>query len=184
MKKNVFTLLLFILIAGAATAQTEQGNWLVGGNLNLNTASNNTQFDVTPMAGYFFANNLAAGLNLNVDLTKFGTAKTTAWGLGPFVRYYFGTANVRPLLDGSFDYTSRKTKVTSVDASSTSNAMDYFLGGGVAAFINRNVAIEGLAGYSHTKIRHSGEDAGSGGFNLRIGFQVYLSSGQMSSVTK
>jgi hypothetical protein len=184
MKKNAFTLLLFILIAGAASAQTERGNWLVGGNLDLNTVSNATRFNISPMVGYFFVDNFAAGGNLNFDLAKYGDSKVTTWGIGPFVRYYFGTGNVRPLLDGDLNFTSNKTKLTSTETSSTSNGMNYFLGGGVAAFINRNVSIEGLAGYSHTKIRHSGEDNGSGGFNLRIGFQVYLSSGQASTIGK
>jgi len=177
MKKKVVSFLAFVLVAGVATAQTESGNWLIGGDLELNTSKNNTVVNISPMAGYFFANNFAGGGNLTFDLTKFGDAKVTTFGIGPFLRYYFGTTNIKPLVHGSFDYTSTKAE------DETFNGMNYFLAGGLAAFINRNVAIEGLAGYSHTKIRHSGEDAGSGGFRLKIGFQVYLSGMQMAKAT-
>ena len=46
-------------------------------------------------------------------------------------------------------------------------------------FINENVSIELLAGYSHTKYK---DFEGSGGFNLGIGFQVYLSKKQVDDM--
>jgi hypothetical protein len=175
MKKSVFTLLVFFVIAISASAQTEEGNWMVGGNLELNTAKTNTTIVFSPMLGYFFANNFAAGAMVDLDYMKRGDSKTTTWGFGPFARYYFGTMNIRPLIHGQWSYISTKT-------TSVSNGSEFFVAGGLAAFINRNVAIEGLAGYDYTKLRHSG--TGSGGFKMKIGFQVYINRGTVQEMTR
>ena len=179
MKKNVFTLLAILLMAGSVSAQTEEGGWLVGGNFNLNTSSNNTSFGFSPSAGYFFANNFAAGAMFDYGYSKVVNTKSTSLSIGPFARYYFGNGDARPLIHGQYGYVSRKTEDNLT--SSTANGGNYFIAGGLAGFINRNVSIEGLAGYSHTKFRHS--VGGTGGFALKIGFQVYLSGSQMSKVT-
>ena len=176
MKKNLLGLLTFMVIGIAASAQTEKGNYLVGGNFLLNTPKNNTTIAFTPSAGYFVIPNLAVGANLSLSYTK-NTTKTTALGIGPFARYYLGTLNIRPFGEADYNFTTAKSKFGSTTTSL--NGTNFFLGAGLAAFINRNVAIEGLAGYSHSNYSHSN---GSGGFNLRIGFQVYLSKEQVSSV--
>ncbi len=177
MKKNLLVMLAFMAIGLAVSAQTEKGNYLVGGNVELNTSKNNTVIALTPSVGYFFLNNLAAGANVNLSYSKVGENKTTQFGIGPFARYYLGTLNIRPFAHANINFTSNKTKNTG--GSDTYNGTNYFLGGGLAAFINRNVAIEGLAGYSHSAYAHL---SGSGGFNLRIGFQIYLSHEQVSGV--
>lgn len=175
MKRNVCILLAFLALGMTASAQTEKGSWLIGGNLRLNTASQNTQITVNPSAGYFFINNFAAGINVDVSYSKFGENKTTTLGAGPFARYYFGTMNIRPLVEGDLNFTSNKTSNSSTTTGSvTENGTGFFLGGGLAAFINRNVAVEGLAGYDHTSV-----NGGSGGFALKIGFQVYLTKAQV-----
>ena len=179
MKKNVCSLLLAFLAFGlAASAQTEKGSWLVGGNVNLNTAKNTTAIGFTPMAGYFLINNFAVGANLNFNYNKDVVAKTTRFGVGPFARYYLGTMNIRPFAHANINFTSTNTKNGSA-ASSTATGSEFFIGGGLAAFINRNVAIEGLAGYTSNTIAHQGS---YGGFGLRIGFQVYLSRYQVASL--
>jgi hypothetical protein len=60
---------------------------------------------------------------------------------------------------------------TSVE-STTESAIGFFIGGGVALFISDNVALETIMGYQNTKIENQ---PGRGGFNMRIGFQVYIS---------
>jgi hypothetical protein len=179
MKKNVVSVLVFLMIAGAASAQTESGNWLIGGNLNLNTAKNSTQVGINPTVGYFFANNFAAGGTINFSHSRAGDNRSTTFGIGPFARYYFGSSMVRPLIHANVDFNSTKFK-TPLDTHSE-NGTDFFVGAGLADFINRNVALEALAGYYHAAI--SGQE-GSGGFNLRIGFQVYLSRHQIRNITK
>ena len=113
---------------------------------------------------------LAIGGNLALVYAKSGDAKATSFGIGPFVRYYFTNANVRPILQGSLNFTSEKVKITGFP-STTNNGTNYFLGGGAAIFISDQVSIDGLMGYYHSKFK--GFEGGSG-FALSIGFQVYL----------
>ncbi|HVZ55260.1 MAG TPA: outer membrane beta-barrel protein [Chitinophagaceae bacterium] len=162
------------LLAGFAHAQTSKGDWMVGGNLGLNTNDNNTQISLTPSAGGFIINNLAVGGEFLVDYTKTGNNKVTNFGFGPFVRYYFTNANVRPIVQGDLGYISQHVKTGA--GSSTNNGNHYFLGGGAAIFISNQVSLDILMGYDHYK--YSDFD-GTGGFKLSVGFQVYLLKRQM-----
>jgi hypothetical protein len=180
MKKTLLFVAMFFSLANAALAQTEKGNGLIGGNLELNTSEDNSAIIVTPMAGYFFADNFAAGANLDINYEKTGDNKVTRFGVGPFARYYFpGNATLRPLVHANLNFTSSKIKTPT--GSNSFTGTEYFLGAGAAAFLNRNVALEALAGYDHTAFENQD---GTGGFKLKIGFQVYLSRAQVAAVTK
>jgi Outer membrane protein beta-barrel domain len=161
-------------------AQTQQGDWMVGGNFRLNTSDNNTQIAFTPNVGAFVIDNLALGGNINLSYSKSGNNKYTSFGFGPFARYYFTTQNqtVRPIVQGSFSYLSTKSKIGNT-TSSTNTGSNYFIGGGAAMFISNNVSIDALMGYDHTKYKSFN---GSGGFAFNIGFQVYINKGQMEKV--
>lgn len=177
MKKILLTLVLsFGLIV--ANAQTEKGDWMVGGGFRLNTSDNNTVIALTPNAGVFIIKNLALGGNLEFSYAKTGDTKITVFGIGPFVRYYFTNANVKPILHGNLGFISQTTKTTGFP-SSTNSGLNYFLGGGAAIFISDQVSIDALLGYDHTKIK---DFDGSGGFAMTIGFQVYLLKRQMDKV--
>lgn len=160
---------LVMCIGYGALAQTERGNWLVGGNFALNTVSNSTTIGLNPTAGYFIADNFAVGGTVMLEYDKFGENKSTTFGIGPLARYYFGKTNAKPFLNGELTFLSQKFKFPT--GTNTENGINYFLGAGLALFLNENVAIEGLAGYNHTKIK---DIDGDGGFAMRIGFQVYL----------
>ncbi len=174
MKKLVLTLSLtmsFIM----AHAQTERGDGMVGGGLRLNTSDNSTEISLTPDAGIFIINNLALGGNISFIYSKYGDAKVTSFGIGPFVRYYFTDARIRPILHGNLNFLSQKTKILGLP-STTNNVTSYFLGGGAAIFISDQVSIDGLVGYANSKIKNS---SGNGGFALTVGFQIYLLSHQV-----
>lgn len=165
----VCALLVGILGSAEVFSQTEKGDWLVGGNFTLNT-TRNTTISLTPNAGYFFARNFAMGGNVRLSYDKSGDLELTTLGIGPFVRYYFGKNNLRPFGLVEYNFTSIKAK--SGESSTTSNGGEFFIGPGLAAFVNEHVAIETIAGYINSK--YSGEPS-NGGFSLRIGFQIYLS---------
>ncbi len=175
MRKILLSLVLVLSFA-YAQAQTEKGDWMVGGGFQLNTSDDNTQIALTPNAGLFVINNLAVGGNLVFDYSKDGNNKITEFGIGPFVRYYFTKANVRPILHANLNFTSLRIKAPSF--SNTENGLNYFLAGGAAIFISDQVSIDGLMGYAHSKYGSSG----NGGFALIIGFQVYLLKRQMDKV--
>lgn len=149
--------------------QTEQRDWLVGGNFALNT-SRNTTISLTPAAGYFFLNNFAAGGTFQLSYNKTGDNKTTVFGFGPFARYYFGKKDLKPFIATEYIFTSNK--FDNPNFSSTVNGADFFIGPGLAAFVNEHVAIETIVGYVNSKVSDVPSD---GGVAVRIGFQIYLS---------
>ena len=181
MKKYVCSFLALTVVV-ISQAQTEQGDWLVGGNFRLNTADKNTEIAFNPNAAYFFVENLAIGANISLNSSKSGNNKYTSFGIGPYARYYFTTQNqtIRPILQGSFNYLSAKNKISNI-TSSTNTGTNFFLGGGAAAFISNSVSIDALMGYDRTKYKNFN---GSGGFAFNIGFQVYINKGLMEKVTR
>ena len=168
--KKIYALLLMAIAVTNAQAQTEEGVWMVGGIISLNTGENATTIEIAPTAGYFVMNNLAIGGNVTLSYTKLGDNKSTRFGVGPLTRWYFGkNNNVKPFLHGEFGIVSQKFELP--NNSSTENGLRYQLAFGLAAFLNQNVALETLAGYDHVKLS---DFDGEGGFALKIGFQVYL----------
>ncbi len=176
--RKIITTIVFAVIFITVNAQTEKQDWLVGGRIDLNTGENSTHIGFSPSAGIFVIDNFAVGANFLVDYNKSGDVKATDFGLGPFFRFYFLKGMVKPLIHASVSYLSSKYK--SPAFSTTNNGTNILAAGGVALFINENVSVEILAGYSHTKYK---DFDGSGGFNLGIGFQVYLSKKQMEKIS-
>ena len=168
-----------MLISLASFAQTEQGDWLVGGTAGFRTNKNNNQFNFSPNAGYFFLKNFAAGANLQINFSEAGTLKTTTVGVGPFARYYFGNSNFRPFAVTQLDFLSATSKFNSVKT--TSNGIGWLLGIGGAAFLNENVAFESIAGFNYTKYKNASSNTG---FSLSFGFQVYINKGKMANLKK
>lgn len=172
--KQLTTLVLLLLLVFHVQAQTEKGDWLVGGELGFRTVESNSNFNFSPSAGWFILNNFALGANLGIDLSKTGDTKFRSWGLGPFMRFYFPGETFRPFVRASWEGLRRRTETSGV--SSTVKGNSYFLGLGLAIFINENVALEPVAGYTSTNLKDRERE---GGFALRMGFQVYLNNQQM-----
>jgi hypothetical protein len=135
--------------------ELEQGTWMAGGNMVFSLRKEINALSFNPQLGYFFVDNLAAG----VDVTYFFSGEVTA-SLGPFFRAYTrsgqlalfgqlrGTYNMYPFLPSSFGIAG---------------------GPGVDFFINDYIAVETLAEY------HLPDLGGSGGeFNLQFRFQIYF----------
>ena len=175
--KKYFALILLTGLTGLAKAQTSKSDWMAGGNIVLNTSNNNTAISFSPSAGAFVINNLAVGGEFLLDYSKTGNNKVTNFGFGPFVRYYFTSADVRPIMQGNFGYISQRSTISNVG--STNNGTHYFLGGGAAIFISNQVSLDILMGYDHSK--YSDFD-GTGGFKLSVGFQVYLLKRQVDKL--
>ena len=170
MKRTLLFILMITSIA-ALQAQTNRGDWMVGGNVRINTTESNKEVTIQPMAGYFFAKSFAAGSELKMSFSKFGGGKSTSWGIGPFARYYFNLNNssFKPLVHSSFTFESVTTRQNSVK--NRNSVTSLFIGGGAAYFINENVALEAIAGYNRSKYENLDSQ---GGFAFRMGFQVHL----------
>ena len=197
--KKMMTLSVLVLIAFFAKAQTEKGNWLAGGSLGFTSSTQKvsyetgstttTVFQLTPNVGHFIANNLAAGINLNVSSTHFSTSgdlgenSSTATYLtaGPFVRYYFNTSpNVKLFLHGDASWGSEKYSNGS-DPGQPSIPISIYDGkAGAAFFLSRNVALELTAGYQSMVEKDNSmgftTNYRTGSFVAGFGFQIYLGS--------
>lgn len=178
MKKITLFVLSSLFVSAAAFAQTNKGDWMVGGSMTVNTTKNNSDFTLVPSAGYFFVNNFVGGAQATLSFGKTGDTRSSAIGIGPFARYYFGFNNsqFKPLLHADFNVISDRDKTNGV--TTTNTITSFFLGAGAAYFINNNVALEGVAGYNSSKFENN--DA-NGGFRFRIGFQIHLLGSEVKS---
>ncbi len=172
MRKFLFTALMCLFIL-QLTAQTEQGNILMGANSNAGFSvqsqdgleDNVVNFSLNAQGGYFIIDNLVGGLNLGFSSTSVGDFSGRTFSIGPFARYYFENVffgasflavNSKSDNNGANDFTSNGTQVNLVL--------------GYAAFLNNSVAIEPALTYLNT----GGDFGGVTGFGLNMGFTIYL----------
>lgn len=159
MKKGLLTLFA-ACVAFAASAQISQGTILVGGSSNFNFTSYNedagdgSQLDLAVRGGYFFAENLAVGLNLGYSKWSEDDDAQTAIGL--FGRYY---VNGKIIVGAGFN----SIKFGDVSGS------ELGLEAGYAIFANDAVAIEPTLNFTSF-----GGDFEGSAFGLRVGISVYL----------
>jgi hypothetical protein len=179
--KKTCLIALAIFTAYSVCAQTTKGNWLVGGQAGFSSAKEkgsnvtNSIIEFLPDAGYFFANNFAAGASLGYTglSTKANGNKSTSSVVefGPFIRYYITGDDKLKLFAqghaawGSIDFGGGGGKT------STSS---YGFKAGPAIFLNRNVALEITAGYKSSRYKEGGQKSTRGDINMGIGFQVHL----------
>ncbi|MEP6748330.1 MAG: outer membrane beta-barrel protein [Bacteroidota bacterium] len=179
MKKIIMSVLAITVMASAVNAQTEKGDWMVGGNIAISTATNNSQFTLQPMGGYFVAKNFVVGADVALNFGKVGDTKTSVVSAGPFARYYINlkNSNFKPFFHAEYNLGNLVT--TTPLSKNTNTTGKFFLGAGGAFFINSNVALEGVAGYEHTKVQGSPTE---NGFLFRLGFQVHLLGSEVERV--
>lgn len=201
MKNQLFVsvALLFVVVSFGQVRSNEvtsHGRFLISAGINFNLLSNastsidmqetdeikNFAFALTPKAGYFIMDNLAAGLVITAEFGQMGDTalfddspvERTNFSVsaGPFVRYYlqsgffgeasvgFGTSNV------TFNYTS----------DNQSPIFQYGIGIGYALFINDRFSLEPLAQYNYLSISNQNVDFNliTTGIFVGIGFSAYL----------
>ncbi len=103
MKKLLLSLIAVSAFAFTTKAQTEKGNWIVGGNVELSTskvdgaAKTNTSFAIVPSAGYFVTENFAVGTGVGYQLSKTynntASSQNTEFVVSPFARAYKGISD-------------------------------------------------------------------------------------------
>lgn len=212
MKKMKMILAVAMLFtAFGVNAQTEKGKMLAGGNLGFSTSSGNekytydnpdslnvngsikqngvTTIGINPSIGYFFIDNLAGGLKLNVNLTNSksrvegdkSASSVTELNVGPFVRYYYTMDKIAPFGEMFVGFGNRTDKDTAYDGTKTTSkvsGVSFAPGVGLAYFVNENIGIEGLINYtfqsSKVDITNGVRKTTTGKFGINIGLQVYL----------
>jgi hypothetical protein len=176
--KRVTILTAFLISTTLSYSQIFQGQWMVGGTTSLESGklgdfdeSKYTSFQLNPNAGYLFINNLAGGVRLSFETTKFKEDEeaTSSFLIAPFARYYFLPAQqkVNVFADASYGFGSMK------DGESDS-FNQFAIAAGPAIFLSRNTALEFAVQYTS-----AGGDAYPGddrmnAIGVNVGFQVHL----------
>jgi hypothetical protein len=202
--KKIIALSTLALTVCFATGQTSKNSWLIGGTIGLTSStqkesdapgsSKATVFQLAPGVGYFFADNLAAGINLNLSTVHNSSDGSGSYGgysstgttftAGPFVRYYFSVApQVKLFVHTDASWGSSKVSSSYAGTGTNDNPpgapISMYEGkAGAAFFLNPTVALEVTAGYqSMTEKDNSGPATikyTTGSMIIGVGFQIYL----------
>lgn len=179
-----------ILLGVAASAQIQQGNWMVGGDLvsskfGLNTGSG-YDISIQPKAAYFVQNNLAIGgqVTLGVSGVKDGPTVFT-YNLGPMARYYFSGDQVDSLLKHGRFFVEANAGIggTSISKGGDSaNGLNLGVGPGYAYFITENIGLEALLKYNGDF--GFGNRGNVSNLTFNLGFQIYLPTAKAKQIIK
>ncbi|MDJ1473322.1 outer membrane beta-barrel protein [Cytophagaceae bacterium DM2B3-1] len=195
MRKNV-ALFLAVFTVWVATGslcycQTDKGTFMVGGSIgNLSFQSDYLGVSFSPTVGYFVVTNLVVGLTPAFEYKTFtlmndSKTKSTSFGIGPFVRYYFGEGKLKPLLNASFLYYRNTVKLGDLPIDPNDPVLEgdhkvkqgykfIQLGGGIAYFLSKSIALEGIVNYGHYMDYDILGSNKSNEVAVSLGFQIFL----------
>ncbi len=75
---------------GVSTAYPTNSKWIFGGTAGAGfLGGNGFSIYASPTVGYKLTNELIGGLNGSLSYRSSKSLKSTIWGAGPFLRYYF-----------------------------------------------------------------------------------------------
>ena len=90
----------------------------IDNNGNSTQVDKTTTFSLNPQAGYFFINNLAVGIMINLTTETYSPQNGTntnynLFDISPFVRYYYDLKNskFKPFVDANIDFGSKVRKL-------------------------------------------------------------------------
>jgi len=196
MNKSFIVLCALVLAATCVNAQTSSGSMMLGGGLNFysrsyQAGSANDQNGVTfsPGFGYFISDNFALGATVTLYSARSGTGSNktvqSAFGIGPFARYYLFTSNDRFAFFGEAQLAYSTSKydppVGNVDKG---NEISFALSPGAAFFFNEHWALEfSISGFSIASgdpdtstdnDKYTTVGLGLDSFNPQLGFRYHF----------
>jgi hypothetical protein len=200
--KALFTLLLisFFIFSNFLSSngqETDRWDFMVGGDFSLSSntiklkndnasedISSEFSFNIKPVFGYFFTDNIAIGIIINYDYAKYSSIeKSNSISAGPFLRTYLGDSYVKPFIHlgvgfGNYKYLYDPSNNFD-DIDINAYLFNYNLGGGIAFFLNEYVALEVIVHYNNTSLkpRENNEENIKEVYSkvsLDVGFQVFL----------
>lgn len=201
MKNLLFATLL--LLTSMVCAQTEKGNWLLGGSTILSFNSVNTKVEVDQQeiqdvsnsiftfggeGGYFVSNNLMVGLNLLYlnQSDNDSPLGSTSFSVAPGIQYYFDTGSeFKPYLGARVGYqTETESNFQFADddfdfiiRDFTYSGLTYGLRAGVAYFINSSLSVDFRMDYAGASLSYSENDNVkriTNNLGVGLGFFLYL----------
>jgi hypothetical protein len=177
MKKTKIIAFLLLASALAANAQITKGNWMVGGDGNYTNSktinpkneiiSSGNSIRLFPNIGYFIVDKLVLGVNVNFNYGKnVGIPSNTAFGAGPFIRYYFlkPEKKINLFTDANIIFYTSKTQ-----GSDSENTNSYRFKAGSVIYLNSSVGLEITLNYKSQKLFYTSKY-----FTIGIGFQIHL----------
>ncbi|TXI31224.1 MAG: hypothetical protein E6Q58_05410 [Niabella sp.] len=185
----LFALALMLITGTTATAQTEKGYYLIGGNIgnikaNFQNGISVFGIGVSPKVAWFVKDDLAIGGQVNLNFqTATNIGSTFAYFVGPMARYYFTKDELKELVKHTTFFVEANAGVGGTNSSKggiSTNGFDFGIGPGLAFFVNENIALEALAKYNLTA--GFGNAPVSSGFNIGVGFQIHLPTSKLKSL--
>lgn len=176
MNYKIVGTLCLVLMAYLCQAQTEKGNWMLGGDIGLGLGAGGNFFtysgQMNPNLGYFVKDNLALGLKTRVNIAGRRDQFSQTYTFSPFARYYFDTKKekIKPFVQGELGYeyfNLKRTGFTFPD-----HRLKSSLSTGLAFFLSENVSLETSVRYDYRNGLDGSIPAHDIGFNL--GFQIHL----------
>ncbi|RZK66040.1 MAG: PorT family protein [Pedobacter sp.] len=204
MKKLLLITTVLLISNHLSWAQTDRGRWLIGtqlGDFSYQDQNRETYFsgNLTPSVGYFISNGLliGAGLPLSLSTGRYYrvmypdpnvnqvNSTSISYGLSPFIRYYIGSAKLRPYVGVGYNYglTHNKRTVSSTLLDKSKGHYSVVMPTiGAAYFVSQNVALS--AGLSYNARRDKTEytipgnrgatESDSKSLTLNLGFQLFF----------
>jgi hypothetical protein len=182
--------LAFLLVAAlalpcaAADFAIDKGAWVLGGSVGFEMqggdlyenpdGDSRTVIEFDPGAGYFLMPGLLAGTRVVFVNSSQGDHKSSSFGIGPVVAYYFGGpySSMYPFVSARFTWVSHSTEnAASVDWSETNISF----AAGATKMISRNVGIRAAVFYSIDSYSPDEGDSIDGNrMGLRIGLESFI----------
>lgn len=196
---TVFILFALLNLSVTSFGQTEKGNMILGGAIDLEsttfTQDNRSDqktfsFNFNPAVSYLVVDNLAVGLVMPISTSKqtqdgYENRKSQSIAVGPKLRYYipFDRLAVFPEISYTIGGGKLAAPYFDFDTGATSVRTEKYglsnvsIGFGLSYFLNRNIAIESIVSYNKIKRDYDNNntiDPETSTLAFDIGFQIYF----------
>lgn len=176
------------LCSVSAFAQTEAGKMMVGAgsSLSLFSGKPSLKIDGNKVTGdkattylklnfdarYLVIDNLAVGATLGYDFSGSDGNSEGTFIIAPAVSYFFlPSSNIRPFLSAQVGYAHQSTtsSMEKIKTTESNGGLHYAVGGGVAYFVNPNVALSLGLGYASNSFKKDKVTATIAGVSSTLG---------------
>jgi hypothetical protein len=176
MNLKIFTIFVCVVFSYTLNAQIAMGTKYIGGNVGFNSskdkaegAESETEWSFSPEFGYFFKDNMAAGIALGLNGAKAGDNKTSGFNGLVYVRRFWNASDKFHVFGGlNVGYGANTITIGSTD--SKQNVFGAFLDLGVWYQVSNSWSVAGRfgnLGFASTSNPDDDQD-GSSQFGLNV----------------
>ena len=142
----IFIILLFGILPDLfCQVYLDKGYYNISGSLSYSRTSyknikvTNKKINLTPEFNYLITPRLSLGIFLDYFRESEEEYKRSIAGIGPNIKYYFGSSKIIPFI--GLNYMIYSTSIEMPDKSET-DISDFAISGGIDFFLSQNVALE------------------------------------------